>query len=614
MTQAGKSGFELIMRPGAHPEKVVGKKAPPPPVYSETRENGLVIERNIAVRLRDGVRIYVDIYRPDGAVGREAMPALLGWSPYGKHNTSDRLAWPAAGIAPGWMSAYTAFEAPDPMYWCPRGYAIVYPDPRGAWYSEGEMRHGGMGEAEDCFDLIQWLGAQRWSNGKVGMTGVSYLTAIQWQVAPLRPTVLAAINAFEGFSDWYREFAYHGGIQETSFLVRGTGNLQWSTTRTEDTLANALAHPLYDAYWASKECDLDAIEVPAYVVASWSDQGLHTRGTLEAFKRMRSKHKWLEVHGRKKWLYYYEPSNVERQRAFFDHFLKAAGTVVPAWPKVSIEVRERANVGAMRVEKEWPLARTRYRKLYLDASTAALRDAPAAASEVRYDPSSPAGCAVFDYTFTEDTELTGYMKLHLSVEAIGADDMDLFVAIQKVDAAGALVPFVFYAMLENGPVALGWLRVSHRELDPTRSTPEQPVHTHTREQLLTPGERVPVDIEIWPSSTLFRAGERLRVVIQGQDVYREGLSNAPFARHEKTRNRGTHVIHTGVDVNAGGAGNNAGGMDARARGGDASARGADARGGSSSDADVSAGGADARGASSGGATPSHLLIPVIPLS
>ena len=191
------------------------------------------------------------------------------------------------------------------------------------------------------------------------------------------------------------------------------------------------------------------------------------------------------------------------------------------------------------------------------------------------------------------------------------------------------MPFVFYAMLENGPVALGWLRVSHRELDPTRSTPEQPVHTHTREQLLKPGERVPVDIEIWPSSTLFRVGERLRVVIQGQDVYDEGLPNAPFARHEKTRNRGTHVIHTGVDVNAG---TDAAGGDVSVRGGDArggavrtnardaSSAGADAgaradaRGGSSSDADVSAGGADARGASSGGATPSHLLIPVIPPS
>ena len=544
MTKTADSvGFELIMRPGVHPDRAVGKKVPPPPVHSVVRESGLLIERNASVRLRDGVRIYVDIYRSAGAMGEQPLPALLGWSPYGKHNTSDRLAWPAAGVASGWMSAYTAFEAPDPMYWCARGYAIVYADPRGAWYSEGELRHGGMGEAEDCFDLIQWIAEQSWSNGKVGMTGVSYLTAIQWQVAPLKPPALAALNPFEGFSDWYREFAYHGGIQETSFLVRGTGNLQWSTTRTEDTLANALAHPLYDAYWASKECDLEAIELPAYVVASWSDQGLHTRGTLEAYKRMRSPQKWLEVHGRKKWHYYYEPSNVERQRAFFDHFLKAPSTRVPAWPKVLIEVRERANVGEMRAEKEWPLARTQYRRLYLDAR-GTLRDTPAtAAGEVRYDAKN--GSAAFDYTFKEDTELTGHVKLRLNVEAVAAEDMDLFVAIQKVDDRGALVSFVFYAMLENGPVALGWLRVSHREVDAARSTPEQPVHTHAREQLLKAAERVSVDIEIWPSATLFRVGERLRVVIQGHDVYQDGLPNAPFARHEKTRNQGTHVIHTG---------------------------------------------------------------------
>jgi uncharacterized protein len=555
MTGPGEKKFEaraaLIMREGVDPQLVVGKKVPPLPVHSETRENGLRIERNVAVRLRDGVHILVDVYRPDGVAGERNLPALLGWSPYGKHNTAPRLSWPAAGVQDGWMSQYTAFEAPDPMYWCGHGYAVVYPDPRGSWYSEGELRHGGIGESEDCFDLITWLGEQEWSNGKVGMTGVSYLTAIQWQVAPLHPPNLAAINPFEGFSDWYREFAYHGGIPETSFLPRGSGNLKYSTTRTEDTPANVLAHPLHDAYWTSKECDLEAIEVPAYVVASWSDHGLHTRGTLEAYKRMRSKQKWLEVHGRKKWAYYYEPSHVEKQRQFFDHFLKQPGIFVPAWPNVIIEVRERANVGTFRPEREWPIARTQFQKLYLDAGQGALLDAPVLlASDVRYDPRAPEGRAVFDYVFAADTELSGHMKLHLWVEAVGANDMDLFVGIQKLDRHGEIVPFVFYALLENGPVALGWLRASHRDLDPVRSTPEQPVHTHTREQPLAPGERVPVEIEIWPSSTLFRAGERLRLVVQGQDVMREGLPNAPFARHEDTRNQGTHVIHAGGEFDS----------------------------------------------------------------
>ena len=551
MAQAANSKVELIMRPGVPPERVVGKKAPPPPVYTEVRESGLLIERNVPVKLRDGVRIYIDIYRPADQHDDHSLPALLGWSPYGKHNTADRLPWPAAGVAPGWISRYTAFEAPDPMFWCRHGFAVVYPDPRGAWYSEGELRHGGMGEAQDCFDLIQWLGRQSWSNGRVGMTGVSYLAAIQWQVAPLRPPCLAALNPCEGFSDWYREFAYHGGIPETSFLMRGTANLQYSTTRTEDTLANARAHPLYDAYWASKESDLDAIDLPAYVIASWSDQGLHTRGTLEAYKRMRSRQKWLEIHGRKKWQYYYDPENVKRQLEFFEHFLRRQGTQVPAWPPVRLEVRERANVGTVRAEREWPLARTQYTKLFLDARTGSTSRAPiAAASTVRYDPTAADGRAEFVHTFDRDTELTGHMKLKLIVEAVDADDMDLFVAIQKLDPQGHYVPFVFYAMMENGPVALGWLRASHRELDAQRSTPQQPIQTHLREQLLEPGERVPVEIEIWPSSTLFRAGEKLRVVVQGQDVQREGLPNAPFALHENTRNRGTHVIHTGGDADS----------------------------------------------------------------
>jgi predicted acyl esterase len=536
--------FELIMRDGVHPTRVVGKKVPPPPDYTQVRENRLHIERNVRVPMRDGVEILIDVYRPDPAPG--PLPILIGWSPYGKHNTAAQLPWPAAGVAEGWISSYTAFEAPDPAYWCAAGYAVVYPDPRGSWYSQGELRHGGLGEAADCYDLIEWLAERPWTNGKIGMTGVSYLAAIQWQVAPLRPPHLAAINPCEGFTDWYREFALHGGIPETSFLPRGCANLQWSTTRTEDTPANVRAHPLYDEYWASKECDLEAITVPAFVVASWSDQGLHTRGTLEAYKRISSPRKWLEVHGRKKWAHYYDPHSIARQRQFFDHFLRHEGVIVPAWPKVRIEVRERAQVGTVRNENEWPLARTQFRPLYLDAQDGTLHDKPCAHEAVaKYDPQSEHGRATFDYEFLRPTELTGHMKLRVWVEAVGSDDMDLFVAIEKLDRSGERVPFVFYALLENGPVALGWLRVSHRELDEARSRPEQPFHPHTRELPLQPGERVPVEIEIWPSATRFEAGERLRVLIQGRDTQTQGLPNSPFMRHEATRNKGMHLIHTG---------------------------------------------------------------------
>jgi predicted acyl esterase len=535
--------FELIMADSVDPASAPFKPPLPPRDYARWEEDGLLIERNVAVPMRDGVTILVDIYRPADAPDAD-LPILLGWSPYGKHGLSASL-WPPSGVEPGWMSRFTAFEAPDPAFWCPRGYAVVFADPRGAWLSEGDLRHNGLGEGEDCYDCIEWLATLPWTNGKVGMTGVSYLAAIQYLVAALKPPHLAALNPWEGFSDWYRDFAYHGGIRETGFVPRGSANLRFGLNRHEATDANVRAHPLHDEYWRSKDVDIESIDIPAYVVASWSDHGLHSRGTMEAFKRMSSPRKWLEVHGQKKWAHYYRPESRARQTAFFDHVLKGFDNEVDSWPPVRIEVREAAGVAVERAEDSWPIARTQYQPLHLDAATGSLGDAPPAEAAVRYDPCDEAGEAVFTHRFEADTELSGHAKLKLWVEAEGAEDMDLFVALQKLDAAGEPVGMTFYAFFENGPVALGWLRASHRALDDARSTPQQPFHTHAREDLLQPGEVVPVEIELWPSSTLFRAGESLRVVVKGMDIYRDGLPNLPFARHEDLRNRGTHVIHTG---------------------------------------------------------------------
>lgn len=536
--------FELIMQESVDPASAPNKPPLPPRDYARWEEAGLLIERNVEVPMRDGVKILVDIYRPADAPDAD-LPILLGWSPYGKHGLSATL-WPPSGVQDGWMSRFTAFEAPDPAFWCPLGYAVVFADPRGAWLSEGDLRHNGLGEGEDCYDCIEWLAALPWTNGKVGMTGVSYLAAIQYLVASLKPPHLAALNPWEGFSDWYRDFAYHGGIRETGFVPRGSANLRFGLNRHEDTDANVRAHPLYDDYWRSKEVDIEAIDIPAYVVASWSDHGLHSRGTMEAFRRMASPHKWLEVHGQKKWANYYRPESRQKQAAFFDHVLKGADNGVDQWPRVQLEVRDRAEVATVRTAGEWPLARTDYLPLWLDGAGGTLADAPSqAVSEIRYDPLDEAGEAVFTHRFTGETEITGYAKLKLWVEAVDADDLDLFVALQKLDVNGDPVGMTFYAFFDNGPVALGWLRASHRALDESRSTPQQPFHPHDREDLLQPGEIVPVEIELWPSSTIFHAGESLRVVVKGMDIYRDGLPNLPFARHEDTRNRGTHIIHTG---------------------------------------------------------------------
>ena len=536
--------MNILMRQGRPPGE--SPTHPPPPVHALVRADGLLIERNAAVTLRDGVRIYADVYRPDGALGEQDLGVIVGWGPYGKH-TVGRAYSRESGVQPEWVSRYAGFEAVDPLYWCPRGYAVVYPDPRGMWYSEGDMHHGGLTEGEDCYDLIEWAGTQAWSNGRVGLSGVSYLAGVQYQVAPLKPPHLAAINPWEAFCDWYREFAYHGGIRETGFLPYACNGINWSH-RTEDTNANVLAHPLYDSYWESKENLLAAIEVPAFVVASWSDQGFHTRGTLEVFRKIRSPHKWLLAHGQKKWGHFYNPANVRELQAFFDHFLKGTDDSVLSWPKVRIEVRERAYVQVLRPEQEWPLQRQQLTPLYLDAGTAQL-SAAAVSSEAqsRYDSQDKTQAAHWDYVFPQDTEITGHMKLKLWITAASHDDADLFVAIQKVDRNQELVGFHYYASFDTGPVALGWLRASHRGLDGKLSTPEQPIQHHLREEPLTPGEVVPVEIEIWPSSTLFRKGEVLRVLVKGSDIYSypHRAPGLPLALHEDTRNKGVHVLWTG---------------------------------------------------------------------
>ena len=262
--------YTVITEPGLDPATAEGKPPLPPLELATEDRDGLRIERNVAIPMRDGIRIYADIYQP--ADVENDLPILLAWGPYGKHNQKDML-WPSAGIEPGWLSPLTGFEAPDPAYWCRHGYAVVYTDPRGMWHSEGEGVHNGPQEAEDVYDAIEWLGGRDWSNGRVGMLGVSYLAGSQYIAAAMQPPALRAISPWECFSDWYREFCYHGGIPETGFIPRASRNMRYSLTRTEDTAANVAANPLMSPYYQSRYPDLSRVEVPAYVVASWSDLG-----------------------------------------------------------------------------------------------------------------------------------------------------------------------------------------------------------------------------------------------------------------------------------------------------------------------------------------------------
>lgn len=543
------SEIELALQQGVSPAEA----GVPEPTHSVSHDDGIRIERNLPVAMRDGVEILIDLFRPEG--GGE-VPGLIAWSPYGKHNGIemyqlfvDERGTRGGGVRPEWMSEYAGFEGPDPKQWCPDGYAIIKVDPRAMWWSGGEVaRLLCEEEARDAYDLIEWAGTQPWSNGRVGMTGASYLAMIQWWAASLHPPHLAAINPCEGVTDVYREFFFQGGIPDSQFpRIWQTRRLQFSRAQVEAMADMMQAHPFDDAYWASKRAELERIEVPAYVVASWSDQGLHTRGTLIGYERISSQPKYLEVHGRKKWEYYHQPSSVARQKLFFDRFLKGIDNEVDEWPPVRLEVRCSFYDGNERAEQSWPLRHVHHRRLYLDAERGGLSDQPPArAREVRYDSQDPRGEAVFEHLFAADTDVIGTVKCKLWVGADGADDMDLFLGLRKLDRDRRPVYFPFANVLEDGPVALGWLRVSHRELDQARSSCERPVHAHQRQLPLGPGEIVPVEIEIWPSATHFAAGETLQLVVRGSDLFTEAL----LSRHLETHNRGAHVLHCGGDYDA----------------------------------------------------------------
>ena len=530
--------------PTGPPEQRGGR----PPAYRRDVSDSFIIERDVAVELRGGVVVHVDLFRP---ADEAPAPPLIAWGPYGKHaDLPITQLYPDGGVAVGQLSEHTGFESPDPVFWVRRGYVVVNVDPPGTWYSGGDATFISPEEAAYGYDLVEWAGTQPWSNGKVGLSGVSYLTTSQWNIAQLQPPHLSAINPWEGWSDTYREVARHGGIPETSFWPYIARRWGYGLHLVEDLLAEDAEHPFLDAFWASKAPRLEEITAPAYVVASYSDQGLHTRGTLEGFKRIASTHKWLEVHGGKKWGHYYSEEGLGRQVAFFDHFLKGVDNDVPSWPTVRFDVRDDHRSATRKEATGWPVPNAEDLVRYLDATTGTLvAEHPTDEAVTEYDSEQLGRTrrrATFDWRFDEPAELVGGARLHLWVSSPDADDLDLFVAIQKLDRYGDPVGFNYYAVFLDGPVALGWLRASHRELDPARSTPTQPVLLHQRELKVSPGDVVPVDIEILASGTRFAEGETLRLVVQGTDIYQHPR---PLTHpvHAKRVNSGLHRIHSGGD-------------------------------------------------------------------
>lgn len=513
----------------------------------------IVTVRDLAVPMRDGVHLFANVYRP--AQGG-SHPVIMSVTPYGKDKLPDRVSsffMRLSGVKFGKLdfSRLTGFESPDPVYWVQQGYAVVQADVRGKYKSEGQAGVLRQQDAEDYYDLIEWAASQSWSTGHVGLLGVSYLCMSQWYVAALKPPHLRAIVPWEGVTDLYRELAFHGGIPETVFVrLWAKKRIERGRNRrfplAEDFLTESAAHPLDDAYWASKRPILENIEVPALICASWSDHGLHTRGSIEGFERISSRQKWLFTHGRKKWETFYGEEALSWQKRFLDRFLKDIDNGMERVPRVRLEVRKAFYQQEIRTEQDWPLHSVQPTLLHLCANMDSLQIEPVASEgKVQYLSTSKNGKAVFSCRFERPTELIGSMRMKVWVSTSEGDDLDLFVVLRKLDSSGNEVFFSGFNGYERDGVAKGWLRASHRELDPIHSTLLRPWHTHGRIQKLRPAEIVPLEIEIWSSATLFEKGTSLQVTIQGHDPARY-----PAFGHRKPVNRGVHSIFTGASYDS----------------------------------------------------------------
>jgi putative CocE/NonD family hydrolase len=310
----------------------------------------------------------------------------------------------------------------------------------------------------------------------------------------------------------------------------------------DDGTAMARKYPLINEYWEDKIVKWEKIRIPTYITACWCHNG-HLRASIESLRKIRSTKKWLRAHREFEWPDTYNPDNLEDLKRFYDRYCKDIRNGWELTPRVRLDVLDayEYDFQVARPEKEFPLKRTQYTKLYVDAAKGALSFEPVSReSKVTYDATKEE-VATFDITFDQETEITGYMKLRLWVEADGHDDMDMFIQIWKLDETGKHLPITSMNAQHNG--AWGLMKVSHRELDPKLSTDYQPVQAHKKEEKLKPGEIVPVDIEIWPHCRIWHEGEVLRVLVSGQVIKSEYQWPIPFLYEPE--NKGRHIIYAG---------------------------------------------------------------------
>ncbi len=544
---------------------------------SEVRD-GMQIDWDVPIEMNDGIVLRADIFRP---VGSGKHPVLMTYGPYAKgvaFQEGYKTAWEIMcrenpDAVSGTSNKYQNWEVVDPEKWVPHGYVCIRVDSRGAGRSPGYLCHNNDREQKDYHDCIEWAAIQNWSNGKVGLNGISYFAANQWRAAATQPPHLAAICVWEGWHDNYRDGNRQGGILSTfrknwqdmqvktvqhgvgerGFTNPNTGELACGPVtlspeelvKNRENMAEQLAaRKLDQPYYRERSADLSRVKVPLLSAGNWGGHGLHARGNFEGFVGAASTQKWLEVHGGSHWAPFYTDYGVNMQRKFFDHFLKGEDSGWDKEPKVRLQVRHIGEKFVERHESEWPLARTQWTKFYFDPEGMRLSTQPLSKpTSITYEPMGQ-GLTFKSEPLLTATEITGpsAIKLTLASETV---DADIFAVLRVFDPQG--VEVIFQGALDpHSPIGQGWLRASQRKLDVARTLPYRPFHAHDETQLLSPGVPVDLDVEVWPTCVVVPVGYSIAVSILGRDYEWEGpaatLSNmknpmkgcGPFVHDDET--------------------------------------------------------------------------------
>ena len=540
------------------------------------------VEKNVGIPMRDGLVLRCNVFRP---VADGRFPVVMAQGVYGKDIHFEDAFNPQwqklLEVYPdlcknGSTGKYLRWETVDPERWVPDGYVIIQVDSRGTGQSPGYLDPRSPREMQDYYESIEWAGEQSWSNGKVGLCGISYYAFTQWAVASMQPPHLAAICPWEGFVDYYRDSTHHGGIFANGFTTtwwprqvlsnqygnantphrdRETGKRPTGGPALSDAIlkgnradypGDLLNHPLDDEWYREHTPILSRVEVPVLSAGNWGGPGLHLRGNIEGYLGVGSNQKWLSLHIGTHWESFYLPEYVAMQKRFFDHFLKGEANGWDKEPPVQMSVRRPDGGASRRMEKEFPLARTQWTRYFLDADKRSIgTGAPAKSATVSYDALG-GGISFETAPFAEETEFCGFVTARLWVSS-STTDMDIFAFLRVFDPQGREVRFI--GAHEPTTMTKGWLRASHRKLDPQRSLPYRVFHAHDEVQKLTPGEFYPVDVEIWPTSMVFPKGYKLVLTLKGCDLEFEGIPGRMLHNHPEDRPAaefgGVNTIATG---------------------------------------------------------------------